>query len=128
MLHQLWYTLVSVEDAGLPTLHVRFYATAGGSEPVREWLLTLSRENRRLVGQDIKTAQYGWPLGMPLVRKIEPGLWEVRSDIAGDAARVLFTVEGPTMVLLHAFVKKTRKIPTYHLATARARLTSLRER
>jgi len=119
---------VSADNARLPTLHVRFYATAGGVEPVREWLLTLSRESRRLVGQDIKTAQYGWPLGMPLVRKIEPGLWEVRSDIGGDTARVLFTVEGPTMVLLHAFVKKTRKMPAVHLATARARRASLRER
>jgi hypothetical protein len=56
-----------------PILLVRFYATAPGNEPVREWLLQLTRDDRRAVGSDIKTAQYGWPLGMPLIRKVEPG-------------------------------------------------------
>lgn len=75
---------------------VCFYATSGGTEPVREWLLKLTKGDRRAVGQDIKTAQYGWPLGMPLIRKLEPGLWEVRTHIAGGIARVLFTVDGQT--------------------------------
>ena len=39
-----------------------------------------------VVGFDIKTAQYGWPLGMPLIRKLEPGLWEVRSHIGDGIA------------------------------------------
>jgi phage-related protein len=77
-----------------PILSVVFYVTAAGNEPVRDWLLGLSRDDRRLVGFDIKTAQYGWPLGMPLIRKLEPGLWEVRSHIADGIARVLFTVAG----------------------------------
>jgi hypothetical protein len=51
------------------------------NEPVRDWLVGLSREDRKVVGRDVKTAQYGWPLGMPLIRKLEPGLWEVRSHI-----------------------------------------------
>jgi hypothetical protein len=38
---------------------------------VREWLLDLKRDDRRTVGQDLKTAQYGWPLGQPLIRKPE---------------------------------------------------------
>ena len=48
---------------------------------MREWLLHLSRDDRKAIGYDIKSAQYGWPLGMPLIRKLEPGLWEVRSVI-----------------------------------------------
>ena len=58
-----------------------FYAGAGGKEPVREWLFGLAYEDRKAVGRDIKTAQYGWPLGMPLIRKLDPGLWEVRSHL-----------------------------------------------
>lgn len=64
-----------------PVLTVRFYRTSGGTEPVREWLQELSREARRAIGEDIKTVQFGWPLGMPLVRKIEARLWEVRSHV-----------------------------------------------
>ncbi len=74
-----------------------------------------------------QTAQYGWPLGMPLVRKIEPGLWEVRSDLASGIPRVLFTVEGGTLVLLHGFTKKSQKMPAVELKTARQRLAGLRE-
>ena len=66
-----------------PVLIVVFFKSASGSEPVREWLLSLVPDARRVIGYDIKTAQYGWPLGMPLIRKLEPDLWEVRSDIAG---------------------------------------------
>lgn len=78
-------------------------------------------------GLTFKTAQYGWPLGMPLILKLEPGLWEIRSHIADGIARVLFTVDGDVMVLLHGFVKKSQKTPAADLKTAKQRLADLRE-
>ena len=111
--------------ANEPILTVVFYRTEAGREPVREWLVSLSREARKTMGEDIKTAQFGWPLGMPLIRKLEPGLWEVRSDIEQGIARVIFTVEGATLILLHAFVKKSRKTPLNELNMARRRLANL---
>ena len=111
-----------------PILSVVFYVTAAGNEPVRDWLLGLSRDDRRVVGFDIKTAQYGWPLGMPLIRKLEPGLWEVRSHVRDGIARVLFVVTGDTMVLLHGFVKKSEKTPVTDLKTAKQRMADLQER
>lgn len=104
-----------------PVLRVSFYATDSGNEPVRDWLRSLDPKSRKAIGEDIKEAQYGWPLGMPLVRKLEQGLWEVRSDIPSGIARVLFTTVGPTMVLLSAFVKKTDKTPQHELKIARQR-------
>ena len=83
-----------------------FYRTSAGNEPAREWLKSLKREDRKRIAEDIKTAQFGWPLGMPLIRKLEPGLWEVRSRVRQGISRVIFTVEGNTMVLLHGFIKK----------------------
>jgi phage-related protein len=125
--HQFWYNEIvsSGGDKG-PILTVVFYRTAMGNEPVRDWLRDLADDDRRLVSYDIKTAQYGWPLGMPLVRKVEPDLWEVRSKLARGIARVLFSVEDGTMVLLHAFTKKSRKTPINDLRTARRRLADLR--
>ena len=111
-----------------PVLSVRFFATASGNEPVREWLAGLDRDDRRAIGFDIKTAQFGWPIGMPLVRKLEPGLWEVRSQVATGIARVLFSVEGDTMVLLHGFVKKSQKTPANDLKIAKRRFAQLRTR
>jgi phage-related protein len=110
---------------GEPVLGVVFFRTAAGNEPVRQWLKDLKREDRKAVGQDIKTAQYGWPLGMPLIRKLEPGLWEVRTHISQGVARVLFTVGDGLMVLLHGFVKKSQKTPQADLRTARQRLADL---
>ena len=79
------------DDPGI-ILKVAFFRTSSGAEPVRVWLKSLTSASRKTIGEDIKTVQFGWPLGMPLVRKLEPGLWEVRSNISTGIARVLFTV------------------------------------
>ena len=71
-----------VEIKKLPAV---FYSTAAGNEPVREWLKALDAVDRRIVGQDIATAEFGWQVGMPVCRSL--------------------------MVLLHGFIKKTPKTP-----------------
>jgi phage-related protein len=107
-------------------LNVVFYRTESGKEPVREWLKGLSREDKRKIGEDIKTAQLGWPLGMPLIRKVETNLWEVRTKLENGIARVFFTVDGEYMVLLHGFIKKAPKTPRHELKTALDRLGNYR--
>jgi phage-related protein len=105
--------------SGLKRLRARFYRTDSGREPVREWLRKLDPEDRRIIGEDIKDVEFSWPIGMPLVRSLGRGLWEVRSSLAGGRiARVIFTVEHGVMVLLHGFVKKTQKTPTSDLDLA----------
>jgi len=42
-----------------------FFENASGHRPVREWILTLSIEDRKLVGRDTQKVEFGWPLGMP---------------------------------------------------------------
>lgn len=108
-----------------PILSVVFFRTASGNEPVREWLKSLPRDARRTIGEDIKTVQFGWPLGMPLVRKLDTGLWEVRSRLPGGMARVLFTTGEGQMVLLHGFLKKSQKTPADDLGLAKKRLRML---
>jgi phage-related protein len=106
-------------------LQVVFFKTEAGNEPVREWLKSLSQEEKKIIGQDIKTVQFGWPLGMPLIRKLDNGLWEVRSRLPDRITRVLFTVCGNTMVLLHGFIKKSQKTSTGDITLANQRLKSL---
>ena len=103
-------------------LKVVFYRSEAGNEPVREWLKDLPRDDKRQIGEDIKTAQLGWPLGMPLIRKIDKDLWEVRTRLTDGIARVFFTVDRDYMILLHGFVKKTQKTPQNELKTAQSRL------
>ena len=66
-------TVPSEPETPQPILEVRFFRTTAGNEPVREWLKSLTREDRKRIGEDIKTAQFGWPIGMPLIRKLEKG-------------------------------------------------------
>lgn len=105
-------------------LEVVFYRSEAGNEPVREWLKDLNRDDKRQIGEDIKTAQLGWPLEMPLIRKIDKDLWEVRTRLADGIARVFFTVDDEYMILLHGFIKKSQKTPQNELKTALSRLES----
>ena len=107
-------------------LEVRFFRTATGGEPVREWLKSLSAADRRTIGEDIRTIQLGWPLGMPLVRKMDKDLWEARIHLQDRIARMLFTASGGILVLLHGFIKKSAKTPDNDLALAKQRLKLLR--
>jgi len=109
-----------------PILTVIFYRTDRGTEPVRQWLRAMTVEDRKAIGTDIKTVQYGWPLGMPLVRKMEPELWEIRCNISAGIARVLFTTLTGHMVLLHGFIKKSQRTPDIDLKTARDRFKKLK--
>ncbi len=110
----------------LKKLPAVFFMTAGSSEPVREWLKSLREADRRTIGLDIATAEYGWPIGMPLCRSLGRGLFEVRSDISDRRiARVIFAVVDERMVLLHGFVKKSQKTPKADLDLALKRLKEL---
>lgn len=105
-----------------PILAVVFFLTDSGREPVREWLKSLDKEDRKAIGEDVKLVQFRWPLGMPLARKMEADLWEVRSHLSGGRiARILFTVRDSEMALLHGFVKKSRKTPTKDMQLGRKR-------
>jgi len=98
-----------------------FYRTEAGGEPVREWLKALSPEDRKRIGEDMKTVEFGWPMGMPACRPLGEGVYEVRTSLARNRiARVLFYVDKKgRMVLLHGFIKKTRKTPNEDLKLAR---------
>ncbi len=95
---------------------------------MRDWLRSLPAIDRKVIGEDLKTVQFGWPLGMPLVDHIGGGIWEVRTKLDGRIARTLFVIENDVMVLLHSFIKKQQKTPKPELDLAKERLKLLRRR
>jgi phage-related protein len=115
-----------LSEAEQARLTVRFYSTASGREPVRQWLAELAHGDRRAIGEDIKSVQFGWPLGMPLVRKLEPGLWEIRSEVKDGIARVLFTKVDQQMFLVHGVIKKRQTLARCDLELARRRMKEVR--
>jgi len=85
-------------------LAVVFFKTNSGNEPVREWLKEMSKEDCKIIGTDILTVQYAWPVGKPLVD------------------RTLFAVVDQEIVLLHGFIKKQQKTPPDELELAKKRI------
>ncbi|NOS73497.1 MAG: type II toxin-antitoxin system RelE/ParE family toxin [Methyloglobulus sp.] len=105
---------------------VVFYENASGHQPVREWLKELDPDDRRVIGEDIATVEYGWPIGMPTCRPLGQGIGEVRSTLPSHKiARVLFGIVEGHMVLLHGFIKKSQKTPDGDLQLARKRLKEI---
>ena len=99
-----------------------FFRTELETEPVRDWLKTLSKAERLAIGHDIKDVEYGWPVGMPACRPLGSGLYEVRTNLPSRRiARVVFSIRQERMVLLHGFIKKSRKTPKADLELARRR-------
>jgi hypothetical protein len=75
-MYQKWYAL----NMSSPVLEVRFFKTESGAEPVREWLRDLAALDRKIIGEDIKTVQFGWQLGMALVDHLDSGIWKLGAN------------------------------------------------
>jgi len=113
---------VGVEKAG-KHVYVFFYSNDRGKMPVREWLLCFSRDDKKIIGEDIKTVEFSWPIGMPTVRPLGNKLYEVRPTLTDRTkARIIFTIYKNKMVLLHGFIKKDRKTRLNALRLAKDRL------
>jgi phage-related protein len=98
-----------------------FFRTAAGREPVREWLKAMAAEDRRRIGEDLKTVEFGWPVGMPTCRTMGDGLYEVRTRLDGNRiVRILFYIDRrERLVVLHGFIRsRARPRPPISLLPA----------
>jgi phage-related protein len=67
--------------------------------------------------------QFGWPIGMPLVRSLKGGIWEVRSTLQSrKIARLMLCFHENKIVALHGFIKKTQRTPLEDISVARQRM------
>jgi phage-related protein len=109
-----------------PETPVVFYRTAGGAEPVRDWLKTLPVEDRHRIGRDLAIVQFGWPVRLPICRALSAGLWELRSSLPSlRIARILFFFHEGRIGVVHGFIKKTQKTPAGDLELARKRMSEM---
>jgi len=106
---------------------VVFFETASGKQPVREFILIQTKEDQKEIGADIRVVQDNFPIGLPLVRKLKPDLWEIRSTIKDGISRVFFTFFDEKIILLHAIVKKSQKTPQKEIDIATERLKDFKK-
>lgn len=108
-------------------LEVVFFKNENDNQPCRDFILSLNRDGKREISITIFTVQQGFPMGLPLVRKIEADLWEIRIKLSMGICRIFFTISGSLIILLHDFIKKSQKTPLNELNTARTRLNQFKE-
>ena len=110
-------------------INAEFYQTDAGGEPVREFLRKqLTPAERTAVGKDIRTVEYGWPVGMPVCKDLKNGLLEVRTELDRKICRILFAIYGTRMILLHGFIKKSQSTPRADMITALDRKRTMENR
>jgi phage-related protein len=104
-------------------LRVVFFRSEAGAEPVLEWLRSQPTSTQKTFGDDLRTVQIGWPLGMPLCRSLGDGLYEVRTRLptAKQIGRLIFFQHRDVLVVVTGFIKKTQKTPDDELAKAKQR-------
>jgi phage-related protein len=110
--------------SGLKRVQAYFFVTESGREPVRDWLFDLDRVDRRDIGRNLMTLEFGWPVGMPLSRPMGARLHELRSSISGGReCRIFFYIDRlERLILLHAYIKRIRATPKRDLDIARERM------
>jgi phage-related protein len=103
-------------------LGVFFFRTDAGNEPVLDWLRALAADDGRIIGEDLRMVQIGWPLGMTLCRSLGDGLYEVRSSITGNRiTRLVFFQHGDDLIVVEGFIKKSKATPDDVLKLAKRR-------
>lgn len=109
----------------MPRHAALFYQTPSGREVVLDWIRSFSAEDRRTIGEDLRTVQIGFPLGLPLCRNLGDGLWEVRSSLPSkrEVRLILFQSRASkALAIVHGFVKKTQTTSATDLNLARNRM------
>lgn len=104
---------------------IKFFELTSDRKPVEELLEDLSDSTAAKVFRTLDLLEtYGPDLGMPHAKKVSRELFELR--IRGQVEiRIFYTFQNKTVILLHAFQKKSQKIPPRELKTAEDRLQSL---
>ena len=98
-----------------------FYDKPDGSEPAKEFLLSLDKKMRAKIVMLIELlAENGSALREPYSKHLVDGIFELRAKVGSDISRVFyFFVIGKRIVLTNGFIKKTQKTPKSEIELAK---------
>ena len=97
-----------------------FYVTPTGKCPVTEFIDSLPQILQAKAVRDLDILmERGHRLREPFSKHLRDGMFELRIQASGDAARIFyFFFVGENIVLVDGFVKKTQKTPQGELEKA----------
>lgn len=112
---------------------IHFYTDRNGKAPVKEYIAGLAArkdKDSRIKLNKIRDyvgslRRYGTQLGEPYIKHLDGEIWELRPI----RDRILFAAwDGQDFILLHQFMKRTRKTPQREIAQAKRNLADYLER
>ncbi len=112
---------------------IYFYKDKTGKEPVKQYLEQLAARNDKdsrikitKIRDYIKIlSEYGTRAGEPYIKHLDGDIWELRPL----RDRILFAAwDGEKFILLHQFMKQTRKTPPREIEKAKKNLADYKER
>lgn len=111
-----------MEDSGWEVI---FFETQRGEKIVKEFIKSLDNKIISKISSEIDLLkQYGPFLGMPYSKKLTQDLYELR--IRGkQEVRIIYGFISKSVILLHAFIKKTQKTPLKEIDIASKRFKGL---
>ena len=92
---------------------VLFYDKPDGTEPAKEFILSLDKKMRTKMLRTVEMLQHnGTDLREPNSKPLGDGIFELRAKVGSDISRVLyFFIVGHRIILTNGFIKKTSKTP-----------------
>lgn len=117
--HSMKILCLSAEEAGAPLAY--FFAQASGklAEAINKKLAAFSAQNTIYAASGLKILK-------PAIWGYKGTIYKLRVDCGAQSARVLFTLNRTNdLVVLHAFLKRTRKTPPKEAAIAIRQLAAL---
>ncbi|MEI3017593.1 MAG: type II toxin-antitoxin system RelE/ParE family toxin [Oscillospiraceae bacterium] len=100
---------------------ILFYEKEDGTEPAKDFLLSLDKKMRTKMLCTIEMLQYnGYELREPYSKSVSEGIMELRAKVGSDISRVMyFFVVGRKAILTNGFIKKTQKTPKEEIERAK---------
>lgn len=108
-------------------MEVKLYSTAAGRNVVAEFLLSLPSKDTAKIFHTIELlAKLGAELHEPHTKHVDGSIWELRIKFSSNIYRIFYFIYtsndgNEKLVLLHGFVKKTRKTPPSEIELAKKR-------
>jgi len=94
-------------------------------EEFKKFISRLDKDSKARLVRDIDfLKENGSSLKMPFAKKIDKKFWELRTS-GKQRVRVIYSIKGMQIYVVHWFIKKTQRIPTKELKTAAKRLTEI---
>jgi phage-related protein len=103
---------------------INFYKSESGNSPVEEFLDSLSAKQAQKIVWVLKLIQELEIVPRQYFKKLisTNDLWQVRVQIANGTVRIICFFDGNNVIILsHAFLKKTQKLPSKDIKIAEQR-------